>query len=612
MTDSQLDLPAVKIVKSRKARKVQTRLFHPTNRANLLSILSSGLIRPREGYEKYYEDLLVYCPGRVILWYGAVPRNLEGILSPPDSGLFPVMLEINVGRLQGRDVPSLDAGMSVNSVELPAAINDTLCLAPETVIPLVSVTAIHFRTPEEVEDFLSRGFDNVEAESMELKVSPSLFQGPDIDLSLLKSRLASLPRGCLCDPNIFQRLDSAAGATAVLAKALPESMEWLEFISQILRTEDVSGPKEPRNSKYIPDWIYKVIPMILGGEPYVGRLPSAEAFLFSKAIAILRDLNMRDGFVPTDFIENIARFESGDTDLAKWEPEISKWKQKATAIARNEGGIPDLDDTRGIFFRALFLFILRQEPVRILKSDASQLMPGENVRAYASLLSGLFAGYSRLGVDIRPAGDAGKIFSAVVSEWCRKSGRCDFCSASGLDTAPGITRSQETPVLARLDLNLGGQPFVTRKVDSPDWVRKIYGLAEEEGMEVQYDFQSDIVACSRKEQIEPGRIVHIQPGRSAPGGVPTVRFFSRCAEKKKGGKKVGKELALVLLGKNGDPDLFCRYAVGSDMTTVTAISDQVLESMDRKTFLVHFEAVSDAARSYCALHPKPAEGKNGQ
>ena len=46
----------------------RSRLVFATNRANVLPILSSGLVRPMAAYEKYYDDLLAYCPGLIRIY----------------------------------------------------------------------------------------------------------------------------------------------------------------------------------------------------------------------------------------------------------------------------------------------------------------------------------------------------------------------------------------------------------------------------------------------------------------------------------------------------------------------------------------------------------------
>ena len=75
--------------------KKDDRFLVLTHRRNLLSIMSSGLIGPKEVYGKYRDDILVHTKGLVPLFSRSISRQLVDLTTSKKDSNFPVVLELD-------------------------------------------------------------------------------------------------------------------------------------------------------------------------------------------------------------------------------------------------------------------------------------------------------------------------------------------------------------------------------------------------------------------------------------------------------------------------------------------------------------------------------------
>src|SRR4051794_13767811 len=76
----------------------------PTNRFNLLEILSSRVVSPRAAYVKYYADLLELADGRVPVVRGPFGDDVVAAVSSESAAAYPVALELDPAALSEIDV----------------------------------------------------------------------------------------------------------------------------------------------------------------------------------------------------------------------------------------------------------------------------------------------------------------------------------------------------------------------------------------------------------------------------------------------------------------------------------------------------------------------------
>ena len=131
----------------------------PTNTANLGAMIAQGLISDKQGFKKYYTDILSETAGYIPVIreddeQGMISDALEMAISE-DSGLTPCIIVINLKHITGGEVIT-DNGDSVNIADIFNWNSEThfpkkiLISAP---LPLSCITEVLFKTTKEKEEF---------------------------------------------------------------------------------------------------------------------------------------------------------------------------------------------------------------------------------------------------------------------------------------------------------------------------------------------------------------------------------------------------------------------------------------------------------------------------
>lgn len=139
-------------------------LYFLTNQMNLLSILSSRLIGPRESFQKYYTDLLQETPGWVPLLRAAPPPELIKMVTAEPGAGGAVLIEFPLSALGG-EVSDLAV------VYVPA-------------IALSKAVAIHLSSERRLREHRARNYINIHPHDQLLRVTPELFGAGVFDQAL--------------------------------------------------------------------------------------------------------------------------------------------------------------------------------------------------------------------------------------------------------------------------------------------------------------------------------------------------------------------------------------------------------------------------------------------
>ncbi|QRN94563.1 hypothetical protein JRI60_36365 [Archangium violaceum] len=394
---------------------VRSPVFLVTNRYNLLDVLSSGLIVPYEGIEKYYPDLLERTPGRLLL-VGA-PFN-EGVLAlasdETDPTSFPVAIELDSNRLSAGKVPSL--GEDGQSIEQSIGAPSAIAWAPLGAIPLSAIKCVHFASDKDREEHEARRYENVRVDALPTRTSPELFSEATARITpeAFLAWLSSLPTSQGVDARTFDTLDRHAGAWAVLASALPASANTLGAFATLL-TEATSSRPTKKGAKRKPKAAAKrsgVFPGWLELTPAGTRLddtPPAQADLdtrlFLAALGVFRASSPRERWRPLDVLSSIEASVREMSLSAQDEAELLRNLEPIRSILRNERDFRPLNTGKGLLVaKALLLVMLRPEPQRLLAWDRQASGASDAMMMTAAVLSGLLSGHKRLPISLRSEG----------------------------------------------------------------------------------------------------------------------------------------------------------------------------------------------------------------
>lgn len=565
------------------------RQLFATNRANVLYVMSSGLIRARSAYDKYYDDLLARCPGNILLFRGGFPSSLVPLLSGPEPGLFPVLVEVDPKR-----VPAGDKRMHIKSdlslCEGPATARDAiLCDVIGAPIPIAAVTRLCFASQDNLEDFQARDFDNVPSPPA-IAVVTSAFSEGGPDPEKFTSVLRDVP-GAIGSSDDFRRLDATMGAMAMLLLLLPSSMSWLKALAVT-----ASFPNTRRNATTgTPSWLTSLTEHVMSpGAPDMNGL-GVDDRLMAAAISLLRSLNPRDGWVEAKVASEIALRASAGAAPSQTK-EIESWRDVVIAVAKADRQIGSLDDSGSVVRRGLMLLVLRCQPERIIRSSETQLAAGPHVIAVAGMLSGLFNGYSRLSRDIKTRACPPELLSRMaVSWWSSIDGR-------PRKLAIGTLTQREDSTTARVGVTVERSLLVERMIRPSDPMLRLFDQSKSAMGASEYDPELNafiyeaIIEGSRK------RKIIVEVGRPTLRGQATICVRTACLMPD--GEPIrlsNREDAVAILELNHDPIAQCTFAVEPGSGHVEVLVHQSLETMSSPELQTNVESVNRGADEFEAL-----------
>lgn len=574
---------------SRARMNNSPRLYFVTNRMNALPALSTGLLQPSTGLSKVYEDLFTETPGRLPLWVGACPSNLERIISGGRDGIFPVAFEIDARRLTVAESPCVDSEMALGSAPLGGALPECRCILPEVVVPISSVIRLHFRSDQELRDFTSRDFSNTDPAAIKTAVSPEVFQGGSIDLGRLQASLSCVPPGAQLVPEYLRAADALAGATALLAGELAPGRGWSEAIEGVLQ------PVPVVRTRSSPGLVASALLSATGWSKRAETLLSLDIRLLQSALRFLVGSRPTAGWVAASFIDAVAKGAlEGASDTEK--RDIEAWARYAVEVAHAERQPMPLDDSGSVVRRALILLLLRPDPERLAKARSSTLQPGDEVLAIAAMLCGAFHGLSMLGRPFKSRPAFSSAFPAMVSEWINRRAFAGASTAAGVKLKGIVEVGEEHPPLARLIVRVGGECLAERSIQPPDALMRVFYKAKQLKLDIVYDWELRAFRVRLSLGSERQQIVFISEGRRDRKGRLAIRFASPCMRIPRTGLR--RDQAIDLLRRNGAMDLDCRFSVSEDEQHVVVQAEQLLDTMDIDELSAHLEHVAQVADEY--------------
>ena len=567
-------------------------LYFLTNRMNALAVLSSGLIRSKEAFKKYYDDFLQFVPGRLFLWRNGLPKSSVKALSEMSLFGFPVAFEISTVGIEAKAFVALEENLRL--IEGKKKLSDkTVAIFPDGVIPLKSVSAIHFQSEEDMNNFTSHKMDNLDTEYCELIVSPELFSSMELDWDSVRDAVSAMPAGRLSDSSLYSKIDSYSGAVAMIATVMPENNQWIALIKSLLEMKTDGSSAGCESACDCIDGLYS---LILNGTPKAKCTKKWEGEVFTAAMLKLAGMDMPRGFNATGFVEEV--FEEfllkKRTKAVKGKAE--KGRDYLLSVLRNEVELKNLKDDGSLCLRALTLFLLRRDPEKVLESRHSNINPGVNVLTLAAALSGLFCGYARLSTELKDLSGDQSLYSVLMAAWCNEISGTDFISVPKKDVTVKITSKREGPVSQRVSLKVGRTGFRSYSLGPNDVMMVIYQQLKLANCNLVYDPDREYfnfvfeISGGRKQK------VYIKNGAENMHGKHTVRFVSPCRSLEK--EPLDLDAAVDLLERNDRPDTLCRFAISSDLKAVTVEVDQIVETADQAELLSHLHQVARTADEY--------------
>jgi hypothetical protein len=367
------------------------RVFLATNRHNVLKALATRTLAPLAGYaDKYYEDLLRFAPGRIPLLADGVGPDVAALVIAGEFD-FPVLVEVDSAALADRDVAAF--GSTPGRARVGA--DRWRAWAPAGPLPFHVVSAIHFRSSNDLTEFSLNDYADVRPVPQLMRVSADLFTS-ELAASDLTDWLGSLEVPSTVPAEAL--IDRRGGALLMGASAVAED-QVDAIVSLINRT--AFSPVSPAVAG-LASWV-------AGLEIPRDGPERVSAWVIADELALV---DRNKVWRPPEIVEAV-RHRIATTGLTNEQLEtISAVLDRTGAILRSEVAFERLRSGGSSSLKALLCVLMRPEPERFASWDLEEAGADDDVQFTATALLGSLTGRARVPTSMRPP-----VLDDLIASW---------------------------------------------------------------------------------------------------------------------------------------------------------------------------------------------------
>ncbi|MFE3317556.1 hypothetical protein [Nocardia sp. NPDC059195] len=349
-----------------------TRLFFLTNRMNLIGLLGSRLLAPRESFRKYYADLLELSPGWVPLLVGPPPVQLIERVVAERGASAPVLVELSEAALNGK---RLDGRVVYSRA-----------------VALADVKAIHFPDEKSLREHRSRRYGNVFPHECLLRVNPELFS-TESDAEVVIAAPMEAPE------TDWSRIDRVRGAISA-AMAAADNGEALAVAAGLLGA--TSLPKDT----IVPPWLsWSGLTGEVAEPTSETDEERADRLIFRAAYRVLGERDRSESWSPSEVLkaavaEIAAANPSGEVNAI-----IERHLQRVRELVNVERDFERFRNpgSQYVAAKSFVTVLLRPDLGQLLEWPVEETGIDETTRVVAAVLAGRLRGVARESVTFRDA-----------------------------------------------------------------------------------------------------------------------------------------------------------------------------------------------------------------
>ena len=538
--------------------QTEVRLYFLTNRMNLLTILSAGILYPADQSWRYTSDSRDICDGNIPVWENLFPIELKPCFEAEDAA-SPVIIEFG---------PMLrELGASYGAV----FINGVAVFSKP--VPITLVKKIHFRTSAELEDFELRTFEDT-------PFPKSLFAcgfKPEFSNDAMSVNFQSETRS----KEAF--LDKKAGAVVAVSDSLYATRSSIELAKYLM-----ACVLSDTNLFFNAEGLRNIDTRVFIGCNSQNQ-SIADAWLLNNFLEIISGIYPEDGFDSNAVLDEIrTNARSLDSSVGAI---ISTWCNYVKKLINAEEEIRPLDDKKSMVQRGVLLFLMRPSLERLHKSSSSSIRPGKKVYLIGIFLAGFYTGATRANSTIKHSAEK---YFLLMEGICRHvfQQHTAIGSESLKEKFKTIKENEVHASIYSGQFQLGSW-----KLDINETLKQIYHQANRFGFNVKFDYELEELICEIADLDSKAVDVRITLLKPNPRGDDFIRFYSICAKGAKT-KLLTKEVAIKLLIRNSSFDMFTKFAYSEQHQAIIVASEQRVDTMDKDELVTHIEQVSSIAKTY--------------
>jgi hypothetical protein len=424
-----------------------------SNRYNLLEFISSGMIECKEGISKYYQDLLSLSPPGVIpVLRAPISAEVAALANSESETAFPVAIALDSKALTTRKLPAICA--TGEAAMLSIGDEDGIGWLGAGAIPLAAVTAVYFRSKEELEEHRAREYANVATDALPLKIDPLLFEGGALGVDSLRQWLVGSAIQTGVTSEGFDRADRLRGARYLALLTSPGRSVWLRGVLDAIRPKSLSNTDISGTGGVTISGVKKIggkKGQIRKGGPSPASLTAdgaplwflrglegmaheaqpardIETRMFAAALAVFSNTRREARWRPLEVVSAIEVRLSGQS-MSLESDDLAKSLESIRAILRNDREFRPFKPGKGLSAaKALLMALLRPDITRLLSWSREQSGADDASWSAAATLVGALGGFRTLPTRIRHRG-MDRYFERLVTLELRPGTECDWIDA---------------------------------------------------------------------------------------------------------------------------------------------------------------------------------------
>jgi hypothetical protein len=407
-------------------------LLLATNTENLKSFITTGVIHPREGFQKYYNDLSRHSPGHIPLYIDTLPDSwIPECQEEEDIDVAIISIDMSWEELDEKNSIYIKEKQE-QLPEIPGRWVGVPVVYYKGVIPVSKINTIVLQSREAKKRLLSYGYSNFNPHFFTIKVQPKRFtrnKNKELELFNPSEQVSGISDiGSPYDYTSYQESSSRGGVLAILMHSLPNISEARHLFESIVHQSPMDSLKLellPKQMKYIRSWLWKESV----------EIKDVDSFLLWHLLNLLATYDPLKGLTSSIFLADLQQ-QLETKDNIQTNTSISYDELKLRFKKRFDQIQNAVDQTTdpSIFFndktmqstiiRALLLFLLRQKSVWQFHEER-ELVKEWSISAedflFANLFYGVWQGWFFLEDMLRPKNK--KVTFAVsefMADWYNK------------------------------------------------------------------------------------------------------------------------------------------------------------------------------------------------
>lgn len=587
-----------------KSEKITSqRHFAVLNRNLFLRSLAAFKTLTGSASPSFADPLTLAAGDSLLLVRGGIPSTWSDCISSSRESEFPVLLELN---LVGLDAFFEDA--------------KPWALLPCS-IPLTQVKTAFFPSEKQINEFVSRSYDDVITDIVPINAESSIFgydvsAPPDerksdlfssgggavplqVDLAEIGDK-ANAHKGSIN----YNQDDAVAGGLCCLLQMLPEGVAWHQEILPIIVKDPLKGESNKISKDVLSSFVNLVEPEHAATTKHQIRC----------AIEVFMANSSKEGWQSTQVLTDIAtKMGNAAPELAIDKNMIHHWMELSVDILENRADCDPLPDEGEVALRAILLACLRKKPEAVSSATNSYLRAGEMVTAIAGFLCGLSSGMANLSKKIKLFNSSPNMAALMVRNlllpklWeCGLSIPPEVISIKSklnddLSTILQITKGKDVTYSAHIPARAVYQQLVAmgRQMDLP-----LCGDKESGYLKFTHEWKSgrkqsvyikSLHSREHREDMED-MVRFISPFEQLPKTFQNPDsddlFGMACKSRH---KSINRDRLIKYLLWQSQEDKHCRIAIDAQLGCLCVIVDQIVSTMDREELNSHLMHVAEMA-----------------